>query len=163
MMDNQSPATTVPNEHLRLASYWVSTVVAKAQDTQLAQMHAQLASANTTLTLQTQTATELESQLAESTKQLTQERQALSHGILQTCGQLDQVNKLLEAIEQNVSQMETALSKAESAVGLTLAGRLEQFARQFHPSSLGVPYLRQWAATKSEAVPKVLKVDEYIS
>ncbi|KAJ2792522.1 hypothetical protein H4R21_006158, partial [Coemansia helicoidea] len=72
----------------------------------------------------------------------------------------------------NVGEMEAAMGLAESAVGLTLGSRVEQFARFLHRSALqyagadaarpaGVPYLRQWAP-REQAIPRVIDHTQYI-
>ncbi|KAJ2087834.1 hypothetical protein GGI09_006472 [Coemansia sp. S100] len=140
------------SEHLRLAEYWANTSIAKAQDTQLSEIHSQLISANTVAS--SHAVQELYDQTTQALESLTLERHQLTANMQMARGQLDTALVLVSALDANIAQMEAALSQAESAVGLTLGGRLSQLARM----TPGVPYLRQW----SEKVPKVLNVNKYI-
>ncbi|KAJ1878091.1 hypothetical protein H4R99_001165 [Coemansia sp. RSA 1722] len=85
----------------------------------------------------------------------------------QSCGQIERLGKLMDAVEKNLGELEDAMDKAEGAVGISIGGRLEQFAKMLGSSvsgggaSMGVPYLRQWA-DKDKAVPKVISTGEYL-
>ncbi|KAJ2814018.1 hypothetical protein H4S07_000220 [Coemansia furcata] len=148
-------SNNTPPEHLRLAAYWAATTVASAQDTQLASLHAQIASASTALN--SHVAEDVNEQARQALEVRAREQQQISNDIRRPCAQLDRALALTAALEANIGELEAALSKAESAVGLTLGGRLSQLARGGGPGG-GVPYLRQWQG----AVPKVLDPGEYL-
>ncbi|KAJ1957558.1 hypothetical protein GGI12_004995 [Dipsacomyces acuminosporus] len=118
------------------------------------------------------TASEMQAQSTEILgHDLATEKQQLSKDIHEACAQLESLNKLVDDIDQNLRQMESAVSKAESAIGMSLSGRLEQLAKFIGSTAsgaqgagsrgaAGVPYLRQWAP-KEQAIPQVVNVSEY--
>ncbi|KAJ2827583.1 hypothetical protein FBU31_003131 [Coemansia sp. 'formosensis'] len=147
-------ATNIP-EHLRLAAFWAANTVGSAQDEQLASLHAQIASASAVA--HSHVAEDVSEQARQALEARAREQQQISNDIRHPCAQLDRALTLFTALEANISELEAALSKAESAVGLTLSGRLTQLTRM-GPGGGGVPYLRQWAGS----VPKVLDIEDYL-
>ncbi|KAI8319490.1 hypothetical protein GQ54DRAFT_313527 [Martensiomyces pterosporus] len=153
------------NSHLLLAGKWADRALSTAQDDVLKDISQRIATAKDSTQRLTATAVESDQVLNQA---LASEKQALADEVRGTCAQLEVLGKLVDDIDQNLKQMERAMSKAESAVGLSLGGRLEQLAKflgTVTPASsgtqvAGVPYLRQWAP-REQAIPQVLRVSEY--
>ncbi|KAJ1906974.1 hypothetical protein LPJ81_001050 [Coemansia sp. IMI 209127] len=167
--DPSNPNDDSPNHHLRLAAHWAATAITHAQTEMLSSIHSNITQAKSETDRQSESLESLDQSFATSTALQEQEMKELECGIRGSCDQLDQLAKLVDALDKNIDQLETQMSKAETAVGLSLTGRLEQLARFFGSSASaaiggsnsGVPYLRQWAP-RDRAIPQIVNVSEYL-
>ncbi|KAJ2776798.1 hypothetical protein H4R18_005480 [Coemansia javaensis] len=153
----------VPEQHLALAAQWADAALAAALDAPAAAVRGRVDAVERGVGAALQQAAELEARHAVAAELLGLERAALRQQMDGLARQVDAVARLVDAVERNVAQMEDAMDRAESAVGLSLGGRLEQLARFLgRPgAAAGVPYLRQWAP-RDQAIPSVVDYREYI-
>ncbi|KAJ1662086.1 hypothetical protein IW140_006546 [Coemansia sp. RSA 1813] len=158
---NPKPSNEPDNDHLRLAAHWASTAITHAQTEMLSSIHHNTARTAAETARQAEILESLDRSYRTSTELHGQEMKELERGITASCTQLDQLNRLVDALDANIADLDAQMSKAEAAVGLSLTGRLEQLARFFGPSTGGVPYRRQWAS-KNKAVPRIVNVSEYL-
>ncbi|KAJ2450252.1 hypothetical protein EV183_004411 [Coemansia sp. RSA 2336] len=117
-------------KHLELVGHWADSTLTAAQAEQLSRVHERLHAAVPKTTVE-------QPDLVPK-QQIVQEAQEAK-------GQLDQLSYYLDQLEDNLVDMELAMGMAESSLGLSIRGRLEQLTRSFFPSP-AVPYLRQWPA-----------------
>ncbi|KAJ2537908.1 hypothetical protein EV175_006581 [Coemansia sp. RSA 1933] len=159
----------LPDHHMRLAAHWAATAITHAQTEMLSSIQSNITQAKLETDRQTEILGSLDFSYTTSTALRDQELKELESGISGSCEQIDRFGLLVDALEQNIDELEAQMSKAETAVGISLTGRLEQLARFFGSSASaaigganpGVPYLRQWAP-KDKAIPQVVKVSEYL-
>ncbi|KAJ2386475.1 hypothetical protein GGI23_006479 [Coemansia sp. RSA 2559] len=167
--DPSNPNDDSPNHHLRLAAHWAATAIAHAQTEMLSSIHSNITQAKSETDRQSGLLESLDQSFCTSMALRDQEMKELEGEIKSSCAQLDQLAKLANVLDKNIDELETQMGKAETAVGLSLTGRLEQLARYFGSSATaaiggsnsGVPYLRQWAP-KDKAIPQVVNVSDYL-
>ncbi|KAJ2659193.1 hypothetical protein IWW48_003629 [Coemansia sp. RSA 1200] len=180
-MADSSPSSS-SDRHLRLAAHWAATAIAHAQDEMLSSIQHNITQAAVETERQFEHLESLDSAYHESQHIWTRESRQIKQDIADSsCAQLDTLSGLVDRLESDLAELENQIGRAESAVGLSLTGRIEQFARFLGSSAAavsfrnlgstappdptstgaaGVPYLRQWAA-KDIAVPHVTRISDY--
>ncbi|KAI7821273.1 hypothetical protein BX661DRAFT_200742 [Kickxella alabastrina] len=170
--NHQDTQEEIP-DHLRLAAHWASTSIETAQSSLLSTIEDRIQTTTDRTNHQQTVLKSIESQYKAYQQLQQSETQALAKDLETSFEQIDRLGALVDAVEKNLDQLEVALGNAESAVGLTLGGRLEQLATRFFgtgggatagaaESNAGVPYLRQWAP-KEQGIPKIISTTEYLS
>ncbi|KAJ2761260.1 hypothetical protein H4S06_001295 [Coemansia sp. BCRC 34490] len=183
-----SSSSSSPDRHLRLAAHWAATAIAHAQEEMLSSIQHNVTQATVETERQFEHLESLDTAYHESQHIWDRESRQIQQSVTDSsCAQLDTLSELVDRLESDLTELENQIGRAESAMGLSLTGRIEQFARFLGSSAAavsfrslgstappgsastgtgagasaaGVPYLRQWAA-KDIAVPHVTRISDY--